>query len=110
MDITVYEFRYDGIPNEVPTFSFEQRNPNGACRVGYPPRDVVYRADASRCWCVSTPTGSEIEQPDSGESLLAWTRGAEQFRSTADNVMSFARAGINGFGNVRLGECVHSVV
>jgi hypothetical protein len=100
-EITVYGLFYKGEPHRAVHLSLEPQDPNSRLVIERMGQRLEYPADTSLSWGVTVPEGSLLERDKTGQFVLAWDQQGHRLRSDANEVLSFARAGLYGFRLVR---------
>lgn len=74
--------------------SFVPFAPNSRMMVG----DEVYPAETGIDYVVAAPAGSRLDQDERGTQVLTWNLQGKEVRSSPNEIWSFARLGMHGFG------------
>jgi hypothetical protein len=96
VDVTIYSSFYPRQPGgSGVTFSLEPFSPDSWLQIGDNPER--YPADTSQSWVIEAPEGSVLERDQHGQLVLVWNYRGKRVRSSAQELWSLARLGLQGF-------------
>jgi hypothetical protein len=96
VEVTIYSSFFRGQPGgSGVSFSLEPFSPDSWLQIGENPER--YPADTSQSWVIEAPKGSVLERDQYGQLLLAWNFRGHRVRSSAQDLWSLARLGLQGF-------------
>lgn len=101
MEIPLYGMVFRGSPGEPLNLSFTPFSPDAKMIIGRGDQAIEYPAETGIDWLVAAPEGATLQRDETGRSALAWDLHGRRRRSTANEVWSFAKLGINGFRFLR---------
>ena len=101
VQVTVYGMVFRGEPTGALHLSLEPNNPNTKLTVKSDGRSIEYPAETGLDWVVAAPEGSTLERDEIGRMVLAHDLHGHRTKSSANDVWSFAKLGLNGFRFVR---------
>jgi hypothetical protein len=103
VEVPIYSSFFRGQPGgSGVTFSLEPFNPDRWLEIGdrAAPKER-YHADISQSWVVAAPEGSCLERDEFGQLVLAWDFRGNRVRSSAQDLWSLAKLGLQGFRFLR---------
>lgn len=101
MEIPIYGMVFREAPPRALHLSFTPFNPETTLTIGHGDQAVEYPAETGIDYLVAAPEGSTLERDEIHWTVLAWNLHGRRRRSTANEVWSFAKLGINGFRFLR---------
>lgn len=101
VEIPLYGMVFRGSPLEALHLSFMPFSPDATMIVGRGDQAIEYPAETGIDWVVAAPEGATLEREETGRTVLGWDLHGRRRHSTANEVWSFAKLGINGFRFLR---------